>query len=1321
MEIIKEGPSASRPPVLNGKNYSYWKPRMIFFIKTLDGKAWRALMAGYDPPMTTVNGVSVPKPEVDWTDAEEQAFVGNARALNAIFNGVNLNIVKLINYCSIAKEAWKTLEVAYEVSDYNKRVLEITNESLLLGEKIPDFKIVRKVLRSLPRKFDIKVTAIEEANDIMTLKLDELFGSLLTFKMTIADRESKKGKGIAFKSTHVDEESGDSRDDDDNINVFTIRITDENTDDESECSKESKNDELTIEKLEALWKEDCELKLREVQNENDQILKFVKMLNSGTENLDSILKSGRNVSHRHGLGFVGSTSRLKATSEIKFVPASMGVEHERIHTETGIRTTVKSLGRTCYYCDRKGHIRSICYKLRQDQLRQQKYWYRSRAQPRMSLGIVTYRSHRSNANRKSGRKENNWAYKVFNNRFGSVMETINVVINDLDSAINQMNDEEDETPNMSEARTTSIVEVSKADNPSDDPGKGDPSARMQTRRKEKIDYMKMVADLCYISTIEPSTTDSAPKDEYWLNAMQEELLQFRRNNVWTLVSKPEGVNVIGIKWVFKNKTDEVGCVTKNKARLVAQGYTQVEGIYFDETFAPVAQLEAIRLLLAATHVKLTKDTDGAEVDHKLYRSIVGNLLYLTASLPDIAYAVGICARYQADPHISDLEVVKRILKYVHGTSDFGMMYSYDTTPTLVGYCDADWAGLADDRKTEAEYIAAGSGCTQLIWMKNMLHEYGFDQNTMTFFVSSVTRILFAMVNTHKGSYVSQQSQDVPNVISSPSPIQHARVRGRQFKSTPPRRPYQLPSDKLQGKASSSMHESLRPDSVPKVDSDDQDDVPLIRLLKKTSGPVIFEKANRRGIHSYSKRPIEGVFIPTPRGLRRSPATPSGYSPSVHPPRSKSLASKPDAEPTHILGNTTAAHEEQIGVSRIEDQFASFTQDDIPPQNIPPPIDDPTAPSTERRPESPKVSQPSKRKTQQVRRNITTKTGRKKIHVNIPSVPIDGISFHHEENVQRWKFVVQRRIADEVNISRKHQSCMSIMDLIHRAGLEKTISNVGPFYPQLIREFIVNLPDEFNNPSSLGYQMIHIRGFQFVISRAVINGFLGNTIDIDYSRSCPPTEVLAIVLSGGTLSTWPVNGIPTAALSIKYVFLHKIGIANWFPSSHAFSISTALGKFLYQICNDDKVDTGAFIYNQLVRHVGSFGVKVPIALPRFFSSLLLHLNGAVLIAADAPGPEPKTIAFSYKLFQGSHVSDINHDVHLTRSPRIFDTTDWDESVDGFSVDHELAARIVNSLTAESRALTNSINLLSERRLEVDALIQHLKSLAPSTTRQQSSSS
>ncbi|KAL0561561.1 hypothetical protein IC582_001995 [Cucumis melo] len=93
---------------------------------------------------------------------------------------------------------------------------------------------------------------------------------------------------------------------------------------------------------------------------------------------------------------------------------------------------------------------------------------------------------------------------------------------------------------------------------------------------------------------------------YWINAMQEELFQFRRNNVWTLVPKPEGANIIGTKWIFKNKTDEVGCATKNKARLVVQGYAQVERVYFDETFAPISRLESINLLVGISCIQRFK-------------------------------------------------------------------------------------------------------------------------------------------------------------------------------------------------------------------------------------------------------------------------------------------------------------------------------------------------------------------------------------------------------------------------------------------------------------------------------------------------------------------------------------------------------------------------------------------------------------------------------------------------------------------------------------------------------------------------------------------
>jgi hypothetical protein len=110
-----------------------------------------------------------------------------------------------------------------------------------------------------------------------------------------------------------------------------------------------------------------------------------------------------------------------------------------------------------------------------------------------------------------------------------------------------------------------------------------------------------VAHFCehysFVSSIEPYMVEDALRDSDWVLAMQEKLNNFTRNEVWHLVPRPNQ-NVVGTKWVFRNKQDEHGVVTRNKARLVAKGYSQVEGLDFDETYAPVARLESIRILLA---------------------------------------------------------------------------------------------------------------------------------------------------------------------------------------------------------------------------------------------------------------------------------------------------------------------------------------------------------------------------------------------------------------------------------------------------------------------------------------------------------------------------------------------------------------------------------------------------------------------------------------------------------------------------------------------------------------------------------------------------
>ncbi|GJZ83716.1 putative ribonuclease H-like domain-containing protein [Tanacetum coccineum] len=178
---------------------------------------------------------------------------------------------------------------------------------------------------------------------------------------------------------------------------------------------------------------------------------------------------------------------------------------------------------------------------------------------------------------------------------------------------------------------------------------------------------------------EPTNVIHALKDPSWIEAMQKELLQFKLQEVWTLVDLPIRKRAIGSKWVFKNKKDERGIMIRNKARLVAQGYTQEEGIDYDEVFAPVARIEAIRLekSVLCQHTGFEdpdlslielQDKDGEEVDVHMYRSMIGSLMYLTSSRLDIMFAMCAYARYQVNLKVSHLHAVKRIFSGYVGAS-----------------------------------------------------------------------------------------------------------------------------------------------------------------------------------------------------------------------------------------------------------------------------------------------------------------------------------------------------------------------------------------------------------------------------------------------------------------------------------------------------------------------------------------------------------------------------------------------------------------------------------------------------------------------------
>ncbi|GKB32030.1 retrovirus-related pol polyprotein from transposon TNT 1-94 [Tanacetum coccineum] len=380
---------------------------------------------------------------------------------------------------------------------------------------------------------------------------------------------------------------------------------------------------------------------------------------------------------------------------------------------------------------------------------------------------------------------------------------------------------------------------------------------------------------CFISTIEPKNVNEALMDESWIIAMQEELNQFVANDVWELVPQPKNITIIGTKWVFRNKLDENGVVSRNKARLVAQGYNQQEGIDYDKTYALVARLESIRILLTyacaldfklfqmdvksaflncfineevyvaqplgfidfekpdhvykinkaldglkqapkawydrlkaffikheykmgmvdntlftkkkslnlnivqiyvddiifgstcqymcdefakimhdefemsmmgelnfflglqikqiedgiffnqskyikemlkkfsledynpmktlmSSDTKLTKDEECESVDSTKYRGMIGSLLYLTTSRPNIMFSVCLYARFQEDPKTSHIEAVKHIFRYIKGTTHLGLWYPKGTDIKTVVYADSDHAGDYVDRKSTSE-------------------------------------------------------------------------------------------------------------------------------------------------------------------------------------------------------------------------------------------------------------------------------------------------------------------------------------------------------------------------------------------------------------------------------------------------------------------------------------------------------------------------------------------------------------------------------------------------------------------------------------------
>nr|GEV81834.1 hypothetical protein [Tanacetum cinerariifolium] len=216
---------------------------------------------------------------------------------------------------------------------------------------------------------------------------------------------------------------------------------------------------------------------------------------------------------------------------------------------------------------------------------------------------------------------------------------------------------------------------------------------------------------CFLSQEEPKNVHQALKNPSWIEAMQEELLQFKMKKVWVLVNLPKGKRAIGLKWVFRNKKDKRGIVIRNKARLVAQGHTQEEGIDYDEVFAPVVRIKAIWLFLA-------------------YASFIGFMVYQMDVKSAFLYEtieeeVYVCQTIGfEDPDYSDK--VYKVVKPLYGLHQAPRAW-YET---LANYLLENT--VVTTSSTEAEYVATGSCCAQVLWIQNQLLDYGYFITTVSY-------------------------------------------------------------------------------------------------------------------------------------------------------------------------------------------------------------------------------------------------------------------------------------------------------------------------------------------------------------------------------------------------------------------------------------------------------------------------------------------------------------------------------------------------------------------------------------------------------------
>ncbi|XP_050920501.1 uncharacterized protein LOC127138146 [Lathyrus oleraceus] len=238
-----------------------------------------------------------------------------------------------------------------------------------------------------------------------------------------------------------------------------------------------------------------------------------------------------------------------------------------------------------------------------------------------------------------------------------------------------------------------------------------------------------------------------------------------------------------------------------------------------------------------------------------------------------------------------------------------------------------------------------------------------------------------------------------------------------------------------------------------------------------------------------------------------------------------------------------------------------------------------------------------------------------------------------------KPTVRRRVVVERELGKDVADVKEVMDLIKDVGMLKTVAGLSQCYEGLVKEFIVNIPEDISDKNSKEFCKVFMRGKCITFSPTVINNFLGRKtegageLEVTDNKVC--REITTREMKG-----WSVKKhLPAGKLTVKYAILYKIGAANWVSTNHISTIANTLGRFIFAVGTKVKFDYGRFIFEQIIKHETTNAVKLPIAFPYMICGIILNQHPSILCSNDLPSRRKPALSVHYKLFEGSHVEDI----------------------------------------------------------------------------------